>query len=228
MKKVHLLNAAVMPTAGDYQIEQINGKTFQDAVFSAFTNGTLHHYIGYQNTLDFVQAFCGIQFKDEQAKISVEQTELSHQDELLILRLRRRVSPEAKKVQTRDATFEVTEQDFDFYWGIYRDPVDHVQFQSEWDRILQMTGNHHDDLSLNLEEQRVIIRENTRRPKRVKRTIYRAHFDDAGVLLGYLHQPNNPDDRWSRYRFDVRMGYWRHISQFGDAEPAKRRTVYIS
>ena len=214
MKKVHLLNAAVMPTAGNYFLEKIDAETFQDTVFRTFMNRTLHHYIGYQNTLDFVQDFCGIQFEGEQAKINVEQTELSHQDELLILRLRRRVSPEAKKVLTRDATFELIEQDFDFYWGIYLDQTDHTRFQSEWDRIINLTGNVHDNFSQNLEEQKVIIRENTRRPKRVRRTMYRVGFDDAGDLMGYLHQPNNPDDRWSRYRFDTEMRYWRHISQF--------------
>ena len=54
MKTVHLLNAAVMPTAGVYDLEQITPDDFKAGVIAAHTAGSLKQYIGYETTLDLV------------------------------------------------------------------------------------------------------------------------------------------------------------------------------
>ena len=114
MKTVHLLNAAVMPTAGIYDLETITPDAFKAAVIAAYTDGSLKHYIGYENTLDLVRRWCGIHLD----AINVQQTEMGDGDDFLVLRLRRRVSP-AAKVRTRRDHTQLAIEDFDFYRGIY-------------------------------------------------------------------------------------------------------------
>ena len=114
MKTVHLLNAAVMPTAGIYDLEQISLDEFSADVIEAYTNGTLRHYIGYQNTLDAIHDWIGMDL----GAINVEQTKMADGEAFLVLRLRRRVSP-AAKVRTRRDHTQLAVEDFDFYRGTY-------------------------------------------------------------------------------------------------------------
>lgn len=113
-KEVHLLNAAVMPHAGVYQLNQISLSEFKAAIIDAYQNGVLKHYIGYQTTLDLVELWIGIDL----GSVNVNQTEMADGDTFLVLRLRRRVAP-AAKVRTRGEHAQLDIEDFDFYQGTY-------------------------------------------------------------------------------------------------------------
>ena len=113
-KKVHLLNAAVMPTAGVYDLEQITPDAFKAGVIEAHTAGILKHYIGYKTTLDLVRYWLGINL----SSVNVSQTVMADGETFLVLRLRRRVSPSAK-VRTLGEHARLEIEDFDFYRGTY-------------------------------------------------------------------------------------------------------------
>ena len=113
-KTIHLLNAAVMPNAGIYHLDQISPDAFKASVIDAHKNGILKHYIGYETTLDLVRWWIGINL----GSINVDQTEMRDSDTFLVLRLRRRVSPSAK-IRTRGEHARLEIEDFDFYRGTY-------------------------------------------------------------------------------------------------------------
>lgn len=57
MRKIHLLNAAVMPCEGVYVLKKITADEFKESVIDADTAGILEHYIGYESTLNWLS--CG-------------------------------------------------------------------------------------------------------------------------------------------------------------------------
>ena len=95
---VHLLNAAVMPQPGFYELRDITIDKFIDAVRGASEAGTLLHHIGYEETLKIVEALCKITLGD----IRVAETKLTDGDALLIIKLRRRtVARDRKSTRVR-------------------------------------------------------------------------------------------------------------------------------
>ena len=114
MKTVHLLNAAVMPNAGVYHLEQVTPDEFKAGVIAAHQAGSLKHYIGYDNTMDLVHSWVGVDL----GGTNVDQTEMADGETFLILRLRRRVSG-SEKVRTRTEHARLKIEDFDFYRGTY-------------------------------------------------------------------------------------------------------------
>ena len=112
---VHLLNAAVMPHEGFYELKPLSPAAFANEVRAAHADVLLKHYIGYQSTLTLLEGLCKIKL----GAINVEQTEMQNGDIFFVARLRRRVSPLSKRVQTRlhDETLEIA--DFDFFVGRY-------------------------------------------------------------------------------------------------------------
>lgn len=95
---VHLLNAAVMPQPGFYELRDIPIDTFIDAVREASEAGTLKHHIGYEETLRMVEDLCKLTLGD----INVAETKLTDGDALLIVKLRRRtVARDRKSTRVR-------------------------------------------------------------------------------------------------------------------------------
>ena len=113
--KVHLLNAAVMPHEGFYELRPLSPAAFAKEVRAAHADGLLKHYIGYQSTLTLIENLTKIKL----GKINVDQTEMENGDIFFVARLRRRVSPLAKRVETRRADYTLSVDDFDFYAGRY-------------------------------------------------------------------------------------------------------------
>ena len=114
---IHLLNAAVMPQEGHYELQAISSAQFAESVRAAYLDGNLRHYIGYQSTLNLIADLCRIDL----GEINVGQTELDDGDIFYVARLRRRVSPLAKRVETRGHAAELEISDFDFFCGKYSD-----------------------------------------------------------------------------------------------------------
>lgn len=114
---IHLLNAAVMPQAGFYELQRISLATFTEEVSEAAADENFKHYIGYQNTLELIESLTGVDL----GKINVDQTELADGDIFYVARLRRRVSPASKRVATRSDADALEISDFDFFRGKYAD-----------------------------------------------------------------------------------------------------------
>ena len=56
----HLLNSAVMPHAGCYELISISDETFAAGVLEALANEDLTHYISYKSTLTMVEQLVGV------------------------------------------------------------------------------------------------------------------------------------------------------------------------
>ena len=101
-----LLNAAVMPHEGIFQLDKCPLDEFWHRLTRAHTSGELRSFIGYQNTLDLIEHFTGIRLA-----VNVEQTTMTDGDEFLVRRLRRRVSPQAKvRTLGHDAPLAIVKQ----------------------------------------------------------------------------------------------------------------------
>ena len=114
---IHLLNAAVMPHEGSYQLEEISPVQFGQEVAAAHASGNFRHYVGYNETLAIINALCGTDF----SKTNVDQTEFADGDIFYVARLRRRVSPLSKRVHTHHQGNRLEISDFDFFRGKYND-----------------------------------------------------------------------------------------------------------
>ena len=114
---IYLLNAAVMPHEGSYQLEEISPVQFGQEVAAAHASGNFRHYVGYADTLAILNDLCGIDL----GEINIEQTEFADGDIFYVARLRRRVSPYTKRVHTHRQGNKLEIQDFDFFRGRYTD-----------------------------------------------------------------------------------------------------------
>ena len=72
--------------------------------------------------------------------------------------------------------------------------------------IQRMTQTEDADLSINLENQTVIVPGTHGRTKRVKRTIYRAQFEGE-TLIGNLHNRGSGTP-WPVYMFNPTRRHW--------------------
>lgn len=114
---VHLLNAAVMPQAGYYHIEDIDKETFAKEIEEAYSAGTLIQYIFYQDTLTLIEQLTGIDL----GKTNIDEVILEDNDIFLIIRLTRRGNQKRiKRQRARGETHEIDISDFCFSRGLYR------------------------------------------------------------------------------------------------------------
>lgn len=116
---VHLLNAAVMPQAGHYHIEDIDIETFAKEIEKAYSAGTLIQYIAYQDTLTLIEQLTGIDLGD----INFDELVMADKDTFLVVRLTRRGNQKhIKRQRARGRPHEIDISDFCFSRGLYRKP----------------------------------------------------------------------------------------------------------
>lgn len=106
---IHLLNSAVMPIPGHYNLESITAQDFATLLAAAARVGNLTSYIGYPDTAAIVFSLSGVK-----VAISREQTNLNNEDGMLILRLKYRVQNPADK-----GKFTPKKEDFEFFFCTY-------------------------------------------------------------------------------------------------------------
>ena len=106
----HLLNAAVMPQPGIYELHPIDQETFTREVRTAFLDDTLRHYIGYETTLLLIEGISKVSL----GGVNRDQTTLRDGDVFLIARLIYRVDAAGKR-----SGREVSINDFEFFRGVY-------------------------------------------------------------------------------------------------------------
>ena len=98
-----LLNSAMMPAEGQYQLFRITEENFASLVKKAHKENALVSYIGYPDTAQIIQEISGVK-----VEVSRAQTQLFDGDRLLIIRLDYRVNPNQKgryKPHKKDFSF---------------------------------------------------------------------------------------------------------------------------
>ena len=111
----HILNSAMMPLAGTYNLRAISYERFFQEIEEQHEEAPdqLRSWIGYQQNADIIEENTGVRLR-----ITRENTWLHSGDRLLIMRLRYRM-PSANKGQ------KVNKHDFEYFEGNYieRAPV---------------------------------------------------------------------------------------------------------
>lgn len=95
----HLMNSAMMPAEGDYQLRKITKFAFVEGVIAAHRAGSLESSIGYPQNQALIRQMTGIT-----VPLSREVTNVQDGDEMLIMKLPYR--PDAKGAQVNADDFE--------------------------------------------------------------------------------------------------------------------------
>ena len=106
---IRLMNSAMMPRPGVYKCLEINKEDFVRQVQAARKQGTLRNYVGYDNTIDYVNKICSFKGKDKLA-VSREETFLENEDVLLVIKLKYRIKDASDKGKMKP-----NEDDYVFY-----------------------------------------------------------------------------------------------------------------
>ena len=100
----------------------------------------------------------------------------------------------------------------------------------DFEIIQRVTQTEDADLSINLENQVVVIAGTQGRTKRVKRTVYRARFEEE-TLIGNIHQGNSKDNPWPVYMFNPQRHHWvpREVMETRtERKPTKEQRIHRS
>ena len=111
---VHLLNSAVMPQKGYYQLHQQDQVDWVEELVAHYNETKdeyFRHYIGYESTLAFVRHLTGLWLPEA----NKDKTVLENKDYLYIIRLKYRVTSFEKKQDNPHP------DDFEFFSGRYFD-----------------------------------------------------------------------------------------------------------
>ena len=111
---VHLLDEAIMPQAGFYELKQIDLDTFVELVREAGEAGNLKNYIYQNERLEIIQTICRINLGD----MRVDQTGFKDGDKLMVARPLKGVTL-TDKVLMRRRGEHLKVEDFEFFSGVY-------------------------------------------------------------------------------------------------------------
>lgn len=101
-----LMNSAMMPQEGNYSMRQISADEFAEILRTE----PFESYIGYPDNLKIIKELSGVD-----VPLSREQTRLAPGDEMLVMRLKYRITNPADK-----GKFTPTVDDFEFFKCEYR------------------------------------------------------------------------------------------------------------
>ena len=96
MNKTHLMNSAMMPAPGRYELQEISEDVFMGVLAECYYNDTLINCIGYPQNLYYIRAKTGIKLHANR-----DETHIQPGDTMLIMKLRYRVR-DAPKGQMLD------------------------------------------------------------------------------------------------------------------------------
>ena len=108
---IHILNSAVMPQPGIYEIEQLTKDEFSHLLRQDSKSFDFKHYIGYGSTLQLLMQLTGIDF----GRVNKNKTVLEDGDIFYVVRLNYRVDHNDKKGRIPDVN------DFEYFRGTYED-----------------------------------------------------------------------------------------------------------
>ena len=99
----------------------------------------------------------------------------------------------------------------------------------DFEIIQRVTQAEDADLSINLGNQVVVVAGTQGRTKRVKRTVYRARFEEE-TLIGNIHQRNS-DNPWPVYMFNPQRHHWvprESMKMRTERKPTKEQRIHRS
>ena len=105
------MNSAMMPSEGVYSCTKISQETFCGILKR--NENKIKSYIGYQSTADFIKKISGVD-----VPISREQTNLGDGDEMLVVKLKKRIDTTSKKYD-KEFQSEILDSDWEFFHIIY-------------------------------------------------------------------------------------------------------------
>ena len=103
MKRILLVNSAMMPQPGLYSMSSITRREFINEVIRAHDNHQLESYIGYRQNAELIYKWTGIQ-----VAVNRSETRINEGDTMLVMKLKYRPSSDSKGRHVR-------EDDFEFY-----------------------------------------------------------------------------------------------------------------
>lgn len=101
---IHVMNAAMMPLEGCYNLTGITEGGFLRAIETAYKDGNLTSWFDYQQNADFLKKKSGIRLP-----LTSKETRIQDGDKLLIMRLKHRVDGLPKGAS-------INENAFEFFW----------------------------------------------------------------------------------------------------------------
>ena len=108
MKTYKLLNSAMMPQAGTYEMKEISFEEFKKIISDKSIE--IDSYIGYPQNIQLIKNWTG-----REIELNRSQTKLEDGDEMLVMKLKYRVVNPSEKGK------EVNEDDFEFFRIKYYD-----------------------------------------------------------------------------------------------------------
>lgn len=103
---VHLMNTAMMPREGGYNLVRINKDEFRLRVIDAHNHNQLKSHVGYVETAKLIEDLTGVRID-----ISREKTIVEEGDSMLICKLEKRLENPADK-----GKLNPTLDDFEFFY----------------------------------------------------------------------------------------------------------------
>lgn len=98
----HLMNSAIMPKQGKYDLFKLFEAEFVQHVQEAHKQGRLTSYIGYEQTAQFIERLTGVP-----VKVNRDATTIQSGDIMLICKLKYRVKgPDTKGLSVDENDFE--------------------------------------------------------------------------------------------------------------------------
>ncbi|MBX2926997.1 MAG: DUF1874 domain-containing protein [Saprospiraceae bacterium] len=104
---IHLMNSAMMPVPGRYELKKMSKNLFVLAVQKAARDNILKSSIGYPQNAQIIEKLTGVRIA-----LSRELTDIKSGDQMLIMRLQYRAD--------RPKGADVGEEDFDFFHATYQ------------------------------------------------------------------------------------------------------------
>lgn len=109
--RFRLMNSAVMPYPGRYEVTRTTPEEFGRLVRSAHQSGRLASTIGYQATADLIEVLSGVRVRPNR-----EMTTLEDGDVLLICKLNYRL----RDVRKKRTYIAPRSGDYDYFLGVFR------------------------------------------------------------------------------------------------------------
>jgi len=113
--KAYLMNSAMMPQQGHYDLAEVGLETFAEYVILAHRAGKLENHVGYEQNLKLINEWTGIELEPDRSEVG----QMEENDVLLIMKLKYRVQDTKLKA---DKNFQnsVTANDFQFFIAQYK------------------------------------------------------------------------------------------------------------
>jgi len=114
--KAYLMNSAMMPCTGHYDLAEINLETFVKFLILAHKSGKLENHIGYEQNLRLINEWTGIELEPDRSEVG----QMEDSDVLLIMKLKYRVQNTKLKADKNFQNSIIAANYFRFFVAQYK------------------------------------------------------------------------------------------------------------